>query len=75
MNFPVFVVIVLLLIFGGSMVLSKMACHARWEQSGMATSWGVIQGCLVKLPDGRWVPDDRVREFDLQRKETPSAPR
>jgi len=43
-----------------------LGCHARWDRAGMSdVSWGPIQGCLVKMPDGRWLPSDRVREMDL----------
>lgn len=59
------------LIAGGVVVsiwLSSLSCYSRWERAGMAdVSYGPIQGCLVKMPDGRWLPSDRVREMDLPR--------
>ena len=53
--------------------ISWAKCHSQWEHSGMtAISWGPIQGCLVKLPDGRWLPADRIREIDISRAEKAS---
>ena len=70
-----FGVLLLVGIVGFSMAivfpLSYSSCHSRWERSGMAgVSWGPIQGCLVKMPDGRWLPADRIREMDIPK--TPS---
>ncbi|HOW46091.1 MAG TPA: hypothetical protein P5305_01385 [Rubrivivax sp.] len=48
--------------------VSAVLCHARWGDSGMPSSWGPLKGCHVQLPSGRWVPDDRVRETDLNPK-------
>ena len=44
----------------GYCIFSPIQCAARWR--GMETSWGPIQGCLVKTKSGEWVPDDRIRE-------------
>lgn len=44
------------------------ACHSKWGRAGMAAvSYGPIQGCMVQLPDGRWFPEGRVREIDVQK--------
>jgi hypothetical protein len=49
-------------------IVAYFSCHARWDKAGMAdVAWGPMQGCLVKMPDGRWLPSDRVREFELPR--------
>lgn len=50
-------------------VISNASCKAAWAQSGLATSWGPIQGCLVQTPSGRWLPEDRARETDLEPRE------
>lgn len=47
-------------------VLSSWQCSSRWADSGLKSSWGPVEGCLVKTPSGRWVPDDRVRDVDLE---------
>lgn len=36
-------------------------CGSRWGQSGMATSYGLVQGCLIQH-DGRWIPEQNYRE-------------
>lgn len=43
---------------------SSVSCHSSWAKSGMATSWGPIQGCLVQTKDGHWIPEDRYREIN-----------
>lgn len=55
-------------------VLASWGCSSRWAKSDMQTSWGPVQGCLVKTPGGRWVPDDRVRDVDLEPRESNPAP-
>lgn len=42
--------------------VAAKACEARWADSGLKTRYGTMSGCLVQMPDGRWLPDDRVRE-------------
>jgi hypothetical protein len=37
------------------------SCGRQWKRSGMKTSWGPVQGCLVETSAGRWIPEDRVR--------------
>ena len=55
-------------ITGLVIVTSYYSCHSKWDRAGMvAVEYGPLQGCLVKMPDGRWLPSDRVREFDLPR--------
>lgn len=68
-----FSLIALVVLSIAAAIYSSWSCSSRWNQSGLSTSWGPIQGCLVQTPSGRWVPDDRVREVDLERKEQPKA--
>lgn len=63
-----FAIVSVIIIVIGVYVFDSMSCKARWRQSGMQTSWGPVQGCLVKVGE-RWVPDDRVRETDLPKAE------
>lgn len=57
--------VALLIIFGVFFALAALSCKARWEGSGLQSSWGPVKGCLVRLPDGRWIPDDRVRDIEI----------
>lgn len=41
--------------------LDRASCSARWQASGHATRYGVLQGCLVELEPGRWVPEDTFK--------------
>ena len=57
--------------FCAYMLFASWSCSSRWADSGLKSSWGPVKGCLVKTSSGRWVPDDRVRDVDLEpRKET-----
>lgn len=56
----VFVVVVAI-----AMVLSSMKCDSRWKLSSLRSDWAPIQGCLVEVRPGIWVPDERVREMDV----------
>jgi hypothetical protein len=54
-------------------ILENASCKSKWERSGMAgVMWGPIQGCLVKLPDGRWLPEERIREIEIPREPKPA---
>lgn len=60
----------LVVAFIAYVILGNWSCHSQWARSGMIDiSWGPVQGCLVKLPDGRWLPEDRIREIDIPRPE------
>lgn len=56
--------VIFFLMLGVVSCVDRATCHASWAKSGFATSWGPFQGCLVQLPDGRWIPENRVREID-----------
>lgn len=57
----VFVIICILM-----MMASAAYCGAAWRDSGLQVRWEVLGGCQVRLPDGRWLPSDRVREIDIK---------
>jgi hypothetical protein len=42
------------------------SCEAKWERSGLQSEFGIFQGCLVRLPDGRWLPSERLRELEVK---------
>lgn len=64
----VMIVLAIIAILLAAIVLAPFKCAAKWERSGMATEWGPIQGCMVEVEPGRWLPDERVREIELPRK-------
>lgn len=41
-------------------IFTRMACEARW--SDYQHRFSIIGGCQVKI-DGKWTPEDRIREF------------
>lgn len=49
-------------------IMGPIKCRAKWEGSGMRSDWGFLKGCQVEVEKGRWLPEDRLREIDLQRK-------
>lgn len=54
--------LVMACLIGVGVVLNEKECSTRAEMMGMESSWGPIQGCMVKS-DGRWVPMSSVRLF------------
>lgn len=55
------IVAALVLIFGALIAVDAAACNRRYASYG-ETSYGVIQGCMVKH-NGKWVPSDAIREI------------
>ena len=69
--FIVLLVAVCILILSVGIWLNSVSCHSKWNESGMsAVSYSPIKGCMVKLPDGRWLPADRMREIDLPKRDS-----
>jgi hypothetical protein len=44
---------------------AEVKCDKRWENSGLNTSYTILGGCQVRLPSGKWIPEDRVRQSDI----------
>lgn len=63
----VIALVLILVIFAVAMVASyfakSYACRTGWEQSGYASKFGFITGCLVQK-DGKWFPSSSIREID-----------
>lgn len=36
-------------------------CSAQWEDSNFHYRWGIMQGCMIQLPNGSWVPAQSYR--------------
>jgi hypothetical protein len=51
-------------LFALGFFFESIGCNSRWSKSGFDSSYGPIQGCLVKMKDGRWIPEGRYREFE-----------
>jgi hypothetical protein len=63
-------IIILAIVVGIGMGINNVKCKGRWGDSGLPVSWGPVQGCKVQLPDGRWLPEDRIREIDVAPKKS-----
>ena len=55
--------IMIALVIGAAYKIDQYSCTSRWEDSGMATKYSFMGGCKIQLPDGKWIPEDRYREF------------
>jgi hypothetical protein len=53
----------LAVIFGGVYMLESATCAAKWQNSGMPSSFSVFGGCQLTLPDGRVVPASAYRQL------------
>jgi hypothetical protein len=56
---------ILAVLFGGVAIAAAYSCSNKWRMSDLSTDWGFFQGCLVRMPSGRWVPEKNVRDVDL----------
>lgn len=54
---------VIVSMFFGLAALNSYSCSARWEKSGLQTSWGFLQGCQVQQKDGTWIPERVLRQI------------
>ena len=63
-------VIMLAALLVGLNVFKSYQCDATWKRSGLKSEWTFLQGCLVELPDGRWMPSERLREIDIKPRES-----
>lgn len=60
-----FTVMIFVALISGSLALDSASCTSKWEDSGFATRWGPIKGCVIQVPSGKWLPENVVREVDL----------
>ena len=44
--------------------VGSFSCSTQWARSGMASDYGLVQGCLVQVKPGQWVPQERVRAIE-----------
>jgi hypothetical protein len=54
--------VMLVLIIVVTFFFDRWSCHSKWSKSGFATSWGPVQGCLIKVND-KWIPEGSYREI------------
>jgi hypothetical protein len=48
----------------GGLVWASASCESKWARSGMHHTWGPVQGCMIEVQPGKWIPEERWREFD-----------
>jgi len=56
------IALVLLLSLIVADVVGKTACEQRWQHQG--SYWGFFTGCMVKTPDGTFLPESNYRIID-----------
>lgn len=39
-------------------------CESKWKASGMKSEYSVINGCMLEVTPGKWIPSDRYRSVD-----------
>lgn len=47
---------VLAVIFGAAYYLASSSCESQAEKMGFRHDWGAMQGCMIELKPGQWVP-------------------
>jgi hypothetical protein len=65
---PVVVFIILTTVFGligvGGYFWNAYTCDSKWKASGMRSEYGYINGCMLEVTPGKWIPSDRYRSID-----------
>jgi len=44
--------------------IQSAACHSRAERMGLTCSYGPLQGCMVEVSPGKWIPLESYRVGD-----------
>lgn len=55
----------------GGLLWNAIGCHGRWELSGLRAEYRLASGCMVKLADGRVLPEGSLREMNITPKGKP----
>lgn len=45
------------------LIAGPLSCHAKFD-STFRTTWGPIQGCMIEVKRGKWIPAENYREQD-----------
>ncbi len=45
----------------GVIVVDRVSCKNKWEESGYAPHYGFFTGYMIRDTDGTWLPADVVR--------------
>lgn len=53
----------LIFIGAGTNKFSEIACHNQWGRSGMKVDYSFAGGCLIELPNGKWIPTKAMKYF------------
>ncbi len=56
--------ILLVIVSIASVVWKSISCGQRW--SDYDSSYSILAGCRVNI-DGKWTPEDRIREIPIER--------
>lgn len=64
----IYIIICLIFIAIGGGIVSVVKynkCHSQFGRSGFAVEWGPIQGCMVEVRKGIWLPSSSIRDVSL----------
>ena len=53
--------VVCLSAIGWAIIAPSYTCRAKAEVMGMKSSWGFVQGCMIEVKPGQWVPLSNYR--------------
>lgn len=58
------VMLFLILLCIGSCSFTEYQCKTKAKIQNMQYSWGIIQGCMVKEKNGKWIDYERYRVME-----------
>lgn len=57
------VVLIVAVLLTGLYFTNRAKCLNQWQDSGMEASFRLLEGCRIRLPDGRRIPAANYREL------------
>lgn len=52
--------------FAIAIAVNGVMCAERWRDSGASYRFSALGGCQVQMPDGRWLPEQVLRQVGEQ---------
>lgn len=51
-------------LLGAGYFWETYVCNSAWKLSGMKSEYSVVNGCMLEVTPGKWIPADTYRNVD-----------
>ena len=59
----IFIIALFCICIFASNKFAESSCYAAWNKSEMKVDYSMMGGCLIQLPNGKWIPTDALKYF------------